>query len=613
MKLRPLSRKGLFRIVWVLAAVALGLQPGEGADYPRYDYWVDVFASYDVLKLNVSTLSPVGVPVSHWSHAPALVANALDRLLGLLPFVKTGLHTASWLAALAFWWALIGLSRLVSKGDSTTLLLTLAVAYLGTHAGFYSVHHSSEIFALASFAVATYWALSAGPERVRDSVAIGIACGLLLIIRVNLVMYVPLPLATRALVVWRGHGGKWNKALLLHAAAFAVPLLAFGAQLPVFNYWMTGSAARNPYVYGGGGFRSVDWSHPLFGTTLFHSWHGLLSYHPLFALGAIALVGLGLSRSLPVAERVLAIGALAAMLAQLYMQASWWCWWLGRGTFGNRTLALGGLLGVVALARWLVLLLEPGASRARRAGGFILLGSMVAACTWSWLLYLQGPTNFHSWRELLSGQRALATDQQVFVPLGVTGLLAVGAALAWRTRWSRAVLSIVTAFVVAMAAHALFAEPLQIWCNEVGLGSLRAVLLSLLCTLAFAVVVSLTGDHDTPVPSQLARGVVGASLGWIFLCGSWTFVRLTLATRDVIKNSTAETQNYLWRSTMVVEDIVESVEEYEAVDGFQRRKRAANQFLSGVLREQSLPPAKPKSRSPHRKATDHAHLTLGAP
>jgi hypothetical protein len=519
-------------------------------------------------------------------------------VLGLLPFVQTGLHATSWLAALAFWWALIGLSRVVSKGDILLLLLTLGAAFVGTHAGFYSTRHSSEIFALAAFTVATFWALSAGPGQLRDSFVIGIACGLLLIVRVNLVMYVPLPLATRAFVVWRGRGERPTASLLLHAIALGFPLLAFGAQLPVFNYWMTGSPAHSPYVYGDVEFRSVDLAHPLLGATLFHAWHGLLTYHPLIALGAVALVAIALERSTPWPERLLALGALSALLAHLYIQSSWWCWWLGTGTYGNRTLALAGPITVVALARWLSRLLETPAGSVRRATGYAVLALIVGTCAWSFLLFQQGHSNFHSWKELLRAQREVARDLGVLVPVVLASLLAIGGGVSLRRRLpGRAALLGVSSFVVALAIHALLcSELLRPWLDAEGLASLTPVLVTLVCAFAVAMVAYLATGGAAPGPARVARSVVASALCWIFVCGSWAFARLTVTTRHVIASGTADPSRYRYRSTMVVEDMVGSIREYKAVHGFEDRKLAAKRFLDTTIKEQSLSPPRSKAR-----------------
>ncbi|MEI9940713.1 MAG: hypothetical protein WDO69_26155 [Pseudomonadota bacterium] len=572
------TREQVIRVVWLVSAVALGAQSRGGADFGRYNEWLKAFSSYDILKIKSVVLSPVGVPMTHWSHAPALVSDAIGRVLSLLP-VKIGVHTVPWLAAIAFWWALIGLVRLVTRGDPLLLVLTVAVAFLGTHAGFYSTHHSSEIFSLVTFAVAVFWALSAGPERLRDSLIVGVACGLLLIVRVNLIMYVPLPLAARAFIVWRSYGDRLNKAVVFHALALGVPLLAYGVQLLLFNYWMTGSPSHSPYVYGDANFRSVDFAHPLVGTMLFHSWHGLLSYHPLYALGALALAALALRRDLPLVERLFCGYALLAMLLQFYIQASWWCWWNGTGTFGCRTLALAGVLVVVALARWLYLLKE-SATRKDLNYAFVLLGLTAASCLWSLLLYLQGDSNYVTWRELLDAQRQYLFEPTVSVPLVVATAMSLGyGVFAFRRFRHRAALVAITAFIATLAAQGLLADPLAAW-------HFTPALYGIVSAVAFSAIIYLATDGDaSPSPSRLARTAVAGAVLWVFVVGNWAFTQLAVATNSVIANSTANPRLYRYRSTMVLDDLLACLPEYDRVEGFTRRKLAARRFLEAAAQE----------------------------
>jgi hypothetical protein len=63
--------------------------------------------------------------------------------------------------------------------------------------------------------------------------------------------------------------------------------------------------------------------------TLFSSNHGLLIWHPIIALSILGLVG---SSEIP---RAVKIAALLSFIAQLYVVASWYHWWMGY-SFGNR-------------------------------------------------------------------------------------------------------------------------------------------------------------------------------------------------------------------------------------------------------------------------------------
>jgi hypothetical protein len=566
-----------------LFAVALGLQSRNGADFGRYSQWPKAFSSSNILKLQSVTLSPVGVPTTQWSHAPGLITDAIERTLSIVPALKIGLPTAAWLAAIAFWWAMIGLVRLVTRGDPLLFALTLAVAFIGTHAGFYSIFVSSEIFSLAGFAVAAFWVLSSGPERVRDSLIIGVACGLLLSIRVNLASYVLLPLVTRAIAVFRGHGSRPNKAVAFHALALGVPLLVYVAQLSFFNYWMTGNPSKSPYVFGDGTFRSIDLAHPLFGTALFHSWHGLLSYHPLFLLGAIALGALAVRRDLPQFERILAGSALLALLAQLYLQASWWCWWSGTGTFGNRTLAVGGVLVVLALARWLLILQQDGTRRSLTSA-LVLLGLTAASCFWSFLLYLQGHANYVNWQELLHEQRQTLSDPSVFVPVLVAMLMGLGFAVSkFGTLRSRAVFAAVTGSIGALATHGLLVELVRSQLTALGLERWMPALLGLVVAIAFTVIVWLASDGSAALnPIRRARTAVAGGLLCVFIVGAWSFGQLAIATQSVIADATAKPRSFRYRSSMVMDELTASIEEYDRVEGFEARKRVARRFIEAA-------------------------------
>ena len=574
------------RVVWIVSAITLGLLSQRGADFGRYSQWPKAFASSNILQIGSSVLSPVGVPMTHWSHAPGLITDAVARTLSFLPSVKIELHLAAWLVAIAFWWAMIGLLRLATRGDPVLFVLAIGATFIGTHAGFYSIFHSSEIFALGTFTVAVFWALSAAAERKRDSLLIGIACGLLLIVRVNLGMYVLLPIATRAVIVWRGHGNRLNKALVFHALVLGVPLLVYGVQLLFFNYWATGSPTRSPYVFGDAEFRSVDFAHPLIGTMLFHSWHGLLTYHPLFVLGPLALVALILRRDLQLSERLLAGCALFALFAQFYIQASWWCWWNGTGTFGNRTLAVGGVVVVVALVRWLTLLMN-GGTRKSLTLAVILLSLTAGCCSWSFLLYLQGHSNYVTWRELWHEQRQVLLDPGTLVSISVAALLSLGFCLArFRRLRIRAVFAALAAFVATLAAHGLLNELVRSWLAKWELERFGSAIQGLLTALGFAAIVYLVSDrHATPRPWRPARSAVAFGLLSVFVMGSWSFYQLATATKSVIAQQAAKPRSYRYRSPMVIDDLLGCLPEYDRVAGFTARKLASRRFIEAAAAE----------------------------
>jgi len=574
------TRAQVIRVIWLVSAIALGLQVQNGADFGRYAQWPKAFATSDILKIPSTVLSPVGVPVTHWSHAPGMITDALRRILSVFPAVEIDLHTAAWLAAIAFWWAMIGLVRLATQRNPALFVLSLAAAFIGTHAGFYSIFHSSEIFALSTLAVAVFWALTAKAERVRDSLIVGVVTGLLLVVRVNLIMYVLLPLATRAFIVWRGNGKRLNRAAFLHAIAMAVPLLIYGVQVMLFNYWATGIPSRSPYVYGDSGFRSMDLAHPMFATMLFHSWHGLLSYHPLFVLAPIALVALILQRDLPTSERVLAGYALFALFAQFYIQASWWCWWNGTGTYGNRTLAVAGVVLIVALARWLHLLVQRGTWLSQLVV-CVVLSVIAGSSIWSFLLYVQGHSNYVTWRELLGEQRTLLASASIFVPLLIAALMSLGlGVVAFRRMRLGAIVAAVAAFVATVAAQGLLARVVRDWLTRWQIPSWTTGSLAMLSAGVFVVVAYVATDGQAvPNPMPRARSAVAGGLLAVFVLGSWSFAGLAIATRKVIAQSAANPRKYHYRAAMVIDDLLGCIPEYDRVEGFTAQKAAFRHFI----------------------------------
>ena len=119
-------------------------------------------------------------------------------------------------------------------------------------------------------------------------------------------------------------------------------------QLPQFliYQWQFGSFFDIPYLeegaaegYGG----SFNWTNPQILNVLFSGFHGLFAWHPLLFLSIVGLILV--SRRFP----QLVIILLAAFGLQLYLIASWWCWWQG-ASFGGRMFANCSFIFVLGLA-----------------------------------------------------------------------------------------------------------------------------------------------------------------------------------------------------------------------------------------------------------------------
>lgn len=188
----------------------------------------------------------------------------------------------------------------------------------------------------------------------RQLLAVGACVGLLFLVRNSNVFLAPAlgALAFRA------------RPLSLRPVLFAgAPAVALAALQPVAFSLLQGGLRLVPYPDEGfaGGIENVV-------RTLDSSRHGLLVYHPLYAL-LLAVCLAGLFR--PAARRT-AAGALASFGLLLVVNGTWWCWWFG-DSFGNRAFieALPPLVLASAVA------LSPRAPR--RPGGPLLAAALVLA------------------------------------------------------------------------------------------------------------------------------------------------------------------------------------------------------------------------------------------
>jgi hypothetical protein len=201
-------------------------------------------------------------------------------------------------------------------------------------------------------------------------------------------------------------------------------------EVALVDRWMTGNYLQSPYVFGGDGFHSFEFGSPQVLAVLIHPWHGLLSYHPLYAIGMAAVIAMVLLPG-PRQARLgwLALGGL--VLVQLYLQGSWYVWWLGTGTFGQRGMSITAVL----LVPGLVTVIGRDQSGRRLGRGLWVLLTLFGYL-WSYLLLLQGETSFYSVAELTAAQLqqlAMLTRTATLLPL-LGRLIIPGCIIVWILR-----------------------------------------------------------------------------------------------------------------------------------------------------------------------------------
>jgi len=587
--MRGASRR-FFGIV-LLVALLLPASSG-GADFNRHLDWARAAASADIFELRSGVRSPMGVPLSQWSHGPGLllalgglafdVETRLRAYLGGLKSAmepgRLGAHLIGWAAALVFWWAMLGLLRRAARGDGALVMLGAGILFLGTHAGYYSHAHGSETFAYAVGAVLALH-LTAGREAEwLDGLWIGSAIGLLVLIRPHLAIYgVPALVMTcvRLLRAPATHG----KPLALLLLFF--PIVIAGLQVALTNRWMTGSPLRLPHVFGSGAFQSLDWAQPELFAVLLHPWHGLLVYHPLYALGAVALATLAL-RTASRTERLVGVAIGAIILIHLYIQAAWYVWWLGFGAFGMRGMAIAAVVLVPVLIRATVDARTPWGRRA-----WILLA--LGASLWSYLLLLRGPTQFFSYADVLRAQgtalpELFGATRLLALTLGLlVALLFVRRALVRSRAAPRDRLVEGGAILLGVLSLAYLVERVVYLVDRFGLPAASLVLWGGVALLLVALFPSLSRD-PLPRPFWGSDGARTEALaGWgvvtVFAVMLLLFARLAVHTEQRIAAGIEPDRLFAYSSAVHLEEVRHSYREYLLVPGFTAKKAALLEFL----------------------------------
>ncbi len=267
-------------LVAVLAAGLLLSSSVGGADFGRYWDWSVAFSTGDIFRLRSDVASPLGIPLSQWSHGPGALFALPVVLLRSTVDVFDSPMVAGWLTVCIFWWAFLRVLRWAAQGSDLLVIFGAAIAFVGTHAGFASRAYASESIALALIAIATLEVVNPTERLASSSLLVGVSTALLLVSRSYLVVYA---LPALLLVSWRiiaprndGDEGALGRSSplvrLIAATCLGAPVLVGVGQWALVNRWMTGLITRSPYVYQGGDFRSVDWVQPEFKAVLFHPW-----------------------------------------------------------------------------------------------------------------------------------------------------------------------------------------------------------------------------------------------------------------------------------------------------------------------------------------------------
>jgi hypothetical protein len=534
----------------------------EGPDFGHYTDWAAAALSGDIFTLRGNVLSPGGVPFTLAAAGPGLLFAVTKAALAPLTIGTASLLTG-WIAAIVFWCCALVVLRRAADGREWLALFGAAALFVGTHAGFYSHVHATEVFANAL--IAALWAIALTPRRWRisDSLATGALAGLLLLVRAHVVLYAVPALWIAVFGNRESRQADGAAGVALRLVAVAVPGVVALAEYAVVNDWMTGSVLHPPYVYGGAGFSSVDLQHPEFAAVLGHPWHGLLSYHPLYGISLLAVCVLAIRAK---AWRPLWIVTLLAAVAHVWVQAGWYIWWLGGSSFGMRGLAPAALplvAGLIALVR------QDLDERPTRA--WLWVSAATLASAWSYPLLLSGYTDFFSWHDLTAAQTP------ALVAMAGIAIFAIYA------RVSRASAASAVALVFCVGAVAGFAA--AVWYLVWELSMFPAPVTRLILGLAAAGVLiiaartfGLTNRSGGTWHLQLAPVLKAAAIA-IFVVQAGLFVRLAIRTERHVTSGAAPPRDFQYFGASPVDELRVTYAEYVGVPGFEARKAAFRRFL----------------------------------
>ena len=352
-------------------------------------------------------------------------------------------------------------------------------------------------------------------------------------------------------------------------------------QIALTNRWMTGSLLGSPYSFGDGAFRSLDFARPELGAVLLHPWHGLLTHHPLYAVGFVALIVLIVqARAWP--ERFFWLSCAFVIVLHVYLQAAWYVWWLGKQTFGMRGLGVSAVILVPAL----IYLMR---GRELRGKGYGLwAAAALACCLWSAPLFLENltaETQFYTYAELFGRYgtfvRPLVAPFALIV--GMTLLVYLFARADKGATGLRGRFATQMRQRPALTVSLMLLIPLMLYCLLAYVATQAVALISIPLSALFTVAFLSMSAEDTPVsdPTKRPIGERIVAVGLIALFGVSTvlFARLARHTEAQIAAHALPAEDVLYVSAVHVDEVAESYWEYLEVPGFEAKKAALKEYV----------------------------------
>ncbi len=410
---RSARPRGHYCLPIAIALAFLANNSGEGHDYLGYLSWSDAALAQDLKLIASDTMGPQGYPINHFSSVVGLTYAIPSVLTGAtVPLSVTGFFIAC-----MFWAAIsfIYYQDFWRSGDRKGASIGVLITFLGTHASVYTLAHSSESLSLAVYA--WLYALSSCLASPAMHVALcSLGGGFLFAIRPQSVFLTPI-------LFWRswkssraGHTSSLSQPWWLLAGTAGLVMVFFVKQAP--SALMFGSFFESPYLKQASGIPFVDlWDADLF-AVLFHPFHGLFSYHPLYFLSLVApLISLRVRVLRPIN-----LLHLASVFTATWFVAALPIWYGGDASFGLRYLCLLS----VPLPHWLMTAIRNQSTPVWLRRSILLVAA--ACCLWT-VIVLQFPDfKTHDWGTVWRYVHRVAVKPGVWVWLLISVVSAVRAA-----------------------------------------------------------------------------------------------------------------------------------------------------------------------------------------
>ncbi len=289
-------------------------------------FWYEKLENGNKLVVTSMGLSFMYAPfffVAHWL-APSLgqTADGFSNIYQLM-LIISGLFYA-------FLGLLLLRKLLLRLFDPWVTTLVLVAIALGTNLFYYSTRdaampHSHNFFLITLFlTLVLRWYKR---PVWQNSMVLGLVFGLIALVRPSNILLL-LFLLLYGVSGWNSFVDRIQFYLKRWSLVLVMLLGFFLPWIPQFLYWkaVTGHFLFFTYAEKGATFY---WAHPHILDSLFSFRKGWLIYTPVMVL---ALVGLFFLRRW---ARPWFLALLTYVIAMVYVQSSWWCWWFGGG-FGLR-------------------------------------------------------------------------------------------------------------------------------------------------------------------------------------------------------------------------------------------------------------------------------------